>query len=109
MRTPWDEKTATWNQPRAGASWAVPGAAGAGTDYESEEDARVTMNWDAGWVAFDVTTRVAKMSVGTSPNNGWRTVWRAGGYNSLALRSSEYTTALDQRPKLEIEWMAAAE
>ncbi len=29
---PWDEATATWNRPRAGESWNVPGAIGEGVD-----------------------------------------------------------------------------
>lgn len=29
---PWDESSATWNQPRAGESWGVPGATGEGVD-----------------------------------------------------------------------------
>lgn len=109
MRVQWEEKEATWNRPRVGATWSVAGAAGAGADYEAGQDAQVKTEWNASWVMFDVTERVGKMSAGTSPNYGWRTYWVSGGYNRMELRSSEYTTYLDRRPKLEVEWELVAD
>jgi hypothetical protein len=109
MRVQWEEKEATWNRPRVGATWSVAGAAGAGADYEAEQDAQVKTEWNASWVAFDVTERVGKMSAGTSPNYGWRTYWVSGGSNRMELRSSEYTTYLDRRPKLEVQWELVAD
>ena len=109
MRVQWEEKEATWNRPRVGATWSVAGAAGAGADYEAGQDAQVKTEWNASWVVFDVTERVGKMSAGTSPNYGWRTYWVSGGYNRMELRSSEYSTYVDRRPKLEVEWELVAD
>lgn len=109
MRVQWEEREATWNRPRAGATWNVVGAAGAGSDYEAQADAQVKTEWNAGWVIFDVTERVGKMSAGTAPNHGWRTFWVSGGYNRMELRSSEYATYADRRPKLEVEWEMPAD
>ncbi len=108
MKMPWEEKEATWNQRRAGEPWHVAGAAGVGTDYEAIEDARLAAGWDAGWMSFDLTGRVQKMSTGESPNHGWRTVWISGNYNALSLNASELATPAGNRPKLEIEWVKSS-
>ena len=109
MLVPWEEAETTWERPRVGQTWSVPGASGAGVDYDADEDARVTTGWDAGWVVFDVTERVAAMSAGAVPNFGWRTVWVSGGYNTMTVQSSEYVTDVNLRPKLEVEWAMPAD
>ena len=69
---PWVEAQATWNQSQTGVPWSVAGAAGAGTDYDTNTDALVSVGFNPGWVAFDVTPRVQKWSSKTIANYGWR-------------------------------------
>lgn len=105
MLVPWEESEATWNRPRIGSNWSVEGAAGAGADYDAQEDARVSAPWAAGWMAFDVTDRVDRISTGEVPNYGWRTLWISGNNNRIELRSSEYSVYAERRPTLEVEWV----
>lgn len=103
MLVPWVENQATWNRPSVGLSWSSPGAGSAGHDYAAFADAQANAAWSAGWVTFDVTERVRSFSSGTQ-NNGWRLVQVAGNSNRKEIRSSEFTSNSDQRPKLEITW-----
>ena len=102
MLVPWVENQATWNRPRVGNEWHVPGAAGAGQDYVATADARVSALWESGWVEFDVTARVAQFAAKALTNNGWRLRFVAGGTATfLTFASSE---AVVSQPELEIVW-----
>ena len=75
---------------------------GAGTDNDTNADALVTVGFNPGWVAFDVTPRVQKWSNKTIANYGWRltptTVQRP---NNITFNSSEYTTDHDAAPETD--------
>lgn len=106
MLVPWVETQATWNRPMVGSTWSVAGAGGADSDYDSTADASVTAPWSAGWIELDVANRLRAFASGT-PNHGWRLVAGAGNSNRKELRSSNYATAADTRPMLEITWRPA--
>jgi hypothetical protein len=103
MLKPWVESQATWNVSQSGVTWTVPGAAGAGSDYQSAADASVAVGFNPGWVTFDVTPRVSQWSVGGSTNYGWRmsqASTTAG--NNKVFDSSEEAANTTLRPKLTI-------
>ncbi len=99
---PWVEAQATWNQSQTGVPWSVAGAAGAGTDYDTNTDALVSVGFNPGWVAFDVTPRVQKWSSKTIANYGWRLTPTTASANNITFSSSEYTTDPTLRPKLTV-------
>jgi hypothetical protein len=99
---PWTESQATWQVAQTGASWSVAGAAGAGTDYNASADALVAAPFSAGWVNFDVTSRVQQWSGGPSSNFGWRLSQTTSGYNPKTFNSSETTANTTLRPKLTV-------
>jgi hypothetical protein len=83
----------------------VGGAAGAGADYATTNDALVSVGFNPGWVAFDVTPRVQKWSSGTAINYGWRLTQTAGGnINAKQFNSSEYSANTTLRPKLTVTY-----
>jgi hypothetical protein len=100
----WSEAAATWQQALPGQPWAVPGAAGSGTDYAAVADAQGSVGYDPGWLQFDVTTGIRQMSAG-QPNRGWKLVPISGYLNSLKRfhsRDSQVAPAL--RPKLTVSY-----
>jgi hypothetical protein len=100
---PWVEAEATWNSARAGVLWAVPGADGAGTDYDAVADATAAGGFNPGWVSFDVTTRLRSWSTASTPNHGWRLRSLTGG-NSKQFVASEYTADPTLRPTLTVRY-----
>ena len=96
----WSEATATWNQRLPNIAWAVSGATGVGTDLAAEYDARASVGWNPGWLEFDVTHAVQKISNG-QVNYGWKMVWVGGNSNIKKFASSENAT-LSLRPKLTV-------
>jgi hypothetical protein len=102
---PWVEAQASWSFSQAGVPWSVAGALGAGTDYDTGTDALVSVGFNPGWVAFDVTPRVQKWSSKTAVNNGWRvTEAIADNVNNIVFNSSEYATDPTLRPKLTVSY-----
>jgi Bacterial Ig domain/Putative Ig domain len=106
MLVDWSESTATWNQPRSGASWASAGANGAGTDFANSADATASVGWDPGWLNFDVTAALQAMSLAPMPANyGWRLRATTGLTHALKyFYASEYGGATTLRPKLVITY-----
>ena len=98
---PWVESQATWLASQTGVPWTTPGAASAGSDYTSSADALVAAPYAAGWVDFDVTTRVQQWKAGGG-NYGWRLSQTTSGYNPKTFNSSEYVTDPTHRPKLRV-------
>ena len=82
--------------------WTTAGAANAGSDYGSSADAVVSVPFNPGWVAFDVTARVQQWANSGSANYGWRVDSTASPVNAKLFNSSEYTTDTSLRPKLTI-------
>lgn len=103
LRRAWSESEANWGQAMAGQSWAVPGAKGAGVDYEAEADAVTKAPWNSGWVEFDVTARIRAVQQGAA-NHGWRLVSVSGTVASMTLYASEQLTLPERRPRLLITW-----
>jgi hypothetical protein len=100
---PWVESQATWLNSQTGVAWSVGGAAGAGTDYATTNDALVSVGFNPGWVVFDVTPRVQTWSSGTATIYGWRLKQTAGGsINAKQFNSSEYSADPMLRPKLTV-------
>jgi len=99
---PWVESQATWLLSQTGLPWTTAGAASAGSDYGSSADAVVSVPFNPGWVAFDVTARVQQWANGGSSNYGWRVDSTASPVNAKLFNSSEYTTDTSLRPKLTI-------
>jgi hypothetical protein len=99
---PWVESQATWMLSQTGVPWSSAGAAGAGSDYGSSADAVVSVPFNPGWVAFDVTARVQQWANSGSSNYGWRVDSTASPVNAKTFNSSEYTTDATLRPKLTI-------
>jgi hypothetical protein len=99
---PWVESQATWLVSQTGVPWTSPGASGSGTDFASAADALVAAPYNAGWVNFDVTTRVQQWSGGPSTNFGWRLSQTTTGYNPKTFNSSEYAADTTHRPMLTV-------
>jgi len=99
---PWVESEATWLLSQTGVPWTTAGAAGAGSDYGNSADAVVSVPFNPGWVAFDVTARVQQWSSNSSTNFGWRLGSTVSPVNAKTLNSSEYTTDATLRPKLTV-------
>ena len=103
MLKPWGEATATWLGPTGGTSaWTSAGASAAGSDYGNVADATVAAPWNAGFIAFDVTSRLQAISSGGA-NNGWRLLGVSGTNQLRYFRSSEYTD-VTTRPKLVVTY-----
>ena len=102
---PWIEAQASWYLSQTGVPWSVGGAAGAGTDYDTGTDALVSVGFNPGWVAFDVTPRVQKWSNKTAANYGWRlTETIPNNINNIVFNSSEYAADTTLRPKLTVTY-----
>ena len=103
---PWNEKTANWNQAQAGSAWSVAGGNGTGSDFDATADAIATTTFDPGWVVFDLTAAVQRMS--SSPalgNYGWRLRGQSGYVSALKrFYSSEYLADPSLRPKLTVKY-----
>jgi hypothetical protein len=113
MLRPWSEDQATWRSPRAGETWAEPGAMGEGidrkADYLDKVCRPVTSPEDTcgviipGWHQFDITEAVQAW-VNGEPNYGvmlrsWDPFWASSAENSF--RSSEWQQ-IAMRPRLII-------
>ncbi len=98
----WSESQATWNQRQAGVPWAVPGAAGAGTDYSATSDVVVAGGFSPGWMSFDVSARVQQWGAAVATNFGWRIAQTDTAGNDKIFYSSEYLTDQTLRPKLTV-------
>lgn len=102
----WSEMSATWNQRMAGVPWAVAGANGAGTDYAVLPDATASTDFSSGWVEFNLTAGVQRMS-DSSPliNHGWR-LRGISGYTSGLKRfyTSDFAADPSLRPKLVVTY-----
>lgn len=99
----WSENAANWTLATPGTAWATPGANGAGSDFGNVSDATAITDFAPGWMDFDMTTAVQRMSVDASSNHGWRL--RAVSGLTTALKrfySSDYVADPTLRPKLEI-------
>lgn len=99
----WQENQATWQQSNIGVPWSVPGAGGAGSDYDVNAAAHASIGWSADWLEFDLTTSVQAMSSGVS-NHGWRLGAISGNGNEKKFRASEYDANSAQRPRLVINY-----
>ncbi len=98
----WNESQATWNQRQTGVPWAVPGAAGIGTDYRATSDVVVSGGYDPGWMSFDVTGRVQQWEAAAGSNFGWRIAQTDTLGGDKTFYSSEYLTDPTLRPKLTV-------
>ena len=99
----WTEAEATWNRRRAGLPWAVPGAAGVGSDYAASSDGQAAIGSAPGWLQLDVTPGVQAMS-GGQQNHGWKLVPVSGNNNLKRFHSSEATADPTLRPRLTITY-----
>lgn len=105
MLQDWSESGATWNQRLPGVSWAAGGAGGLGSDIAASVDASAATDFNPGWVAFDVTAGVQKMSQAPSPANfGWRVRGTSGYLSGLKLFHASEASEPTLRPKLTITW-----
>lgn len=104
LRRPWSESQATWQSAATGAPWSVPGALGAGTDYETVHDAQLAAPWAAGWMRFDVSQRVRAYASGAS-NHGWRLSSVSGPASLIKIPSSEYPDNPALRPRLTVTFV----
>ena len=102
LMVPWVESEANWSRPRVGGTWNVAGAGGAGKDYVATADATVSAPWEADWVEFDVTSRVAQFATGAMTNHGWRLRFVSG--DAATFTSFTASEAASSRPELEIVW-----
>jgi hypothetical protein len=100
----WQELQVTWNYCRNGVSWAVPGAFGAGTDYQIAADGSGLAPWDPGWLQIDVTQSLRAMQAGAQ-NYGWRLRRTAGDdINTKSYFAREYLGDTSLRPKLVVRY-----
>lgn len=105
MLVAWKELKANWYQADVGATWAVPGANGAGSDYAYLWDDEFASKASSTEVRFDVTSRLQSWSDGEA-NHGWRIVGVSGTNRLRIFRSSEYRSDMSKRPALKIRYMA---
>ncbi len=100
LRRPWDETTATYEQPMAGQSWASRGGL-PGQDWDTQPVATLYLS-DGGQVTVSLTGVVADWVRDPATNYGLLLVPVSATYNGArSLRSSEHTNA-ETRPLLEI-------
>lgn len=100
----WSEAETSWNQCNNTTTWSVAGAGSEGADVSAQLSSVYTA-WGAGWVNFDVTQSVNDWQ--TTNNYGWKLYRVSGdGANLKTFRSSEYSTDVTLRPKLEITYSA---
>ncbi len=106
MLVPWSETTSSWNQRLPGQPWGAPGADAVDVDYAAGTDALGSVGWSAGWLDFDVTTRIAALSAQPTPQNlGWRLKPISGYVSALKkLYTSEFSNDPSLRPKLVITY-----
>jgi hypothetical protein len=106
---PWDEETATWQEPAAGQAWAEAGAQGVGTDHMgwAADTQRVEA---AGWYIFDVTELVKTWVGDPGKNYGLILLAQPGDSQSNveAGFASRERADLALRPQLVISyWLPA--
>ncbi len=99
----WSEMEANWNGPNRAGNWTLSGAGGVNSDYAATHDAEVSAPYAPGWMDFDVTERLAAWQRGAE-NFGWRIVGVSGNASLKRLYSSEYSTDVSLRPKLEVRY-----
>ncbi|MFZ3081480.1 Ig-like domain-containing protein [Rhodoferax ferrireducens] len=102
----WSESSATWNRRLPGLSWSTAGANGLGMDIAATPDALASINFNPGWINFDVTSSVQGMSLAPSPANfGWRLKGVSGYTSAIKMfYSSEFAGMPSLRPKLVITY-----
>jgi len=99
----WSESGATWNVRMSGVPWTVAGGAGMGSDIDSVADATAATDFNPGWINFDVTASVQRMSTASQVNFGWRLRGVTGNVSGLKkFHASEFTSTPSLRPKLVI-------
>lgn len=101
----WNEMQATWLVRKAGVPWATAGANSAGGDYATTPDATASTDFNPGWVNFDVTAALARMST-SSPvvNNGWRLLGVSGYTTALKRFYTSDHSDKTLRPKLVVSY-----
>jgi len=101
----WDVSQVTWNNRSAGQPWAVPGANGAGTDYDPNPSAQKSMYAMNTWYSYNVTDLVKGWLAQPEANYG--VLLRGGqasGWVGYKLASSEDGA---NRPSLLITYAEA--
>lgn len=105
LQQDWSETGATWNQRLPGVAWTVGGAGGIGTDFAETADATASIDFNPGWVAFDVTGSLQQMSTAPEPRNyGWRLRGISGYLSGLKYFHTSEAADPALRPKLVITW-----
>lgn len=104
MLCDWQELQVTWNSCRNGVAWTVPGAFGAGTDYQAVADGSGLAAWTPGWIKIDVSQGVTDIQ-GGAPNYGWRLRRTAGDdINTKRYYAHEYLDDVSLRPRLVVHY-----
>lgn len=102
----WSADKATWNQRTASAAWAMSGANAPDLDVSAAADATASVGFAPGWIEFDVTGAVQRLSSGSAgPNFGWRLKAVKGNLqNTKRFYSSNYSANPELRPKLLVTY-----
>ncbi|MCF8154387.1 MAG: DNRLRE domain-containing protein [Rhodoferax sp.] len=104
MLCDWQELQVTWSSCRTGTAWSVPGAFGAGSDYQAVADGAGLATWSPGWLKINVTAGLVAMQSG-APNYGWRLRRTAGDdINIKRYYAREYMDNTSLRPRLVVHY-----
>ncbi|NOX64194.1 MAG: DNRLRE domain-containing protein, partial [Chloroflexi bacterium] len=101
---PWDERTATWNQPMPGQSWGAAGAMQPGADYDPAAlESKTISDLKIGdHLQFDVSAAVQSWREGASENHGILLL-PEGGKRYLFFGSSQNSSE-SKRPSLIVRY-----
>jgi len=108
VRRVWVDMQATWLNASTSAAWGMPGANDTSSDIVATATTSATLTDINYWQDFDVTALVREWAQTPGGNNG--VLLRAGSAGNVEyrLRSSDYNTPADFRPKLTVNYRLPA-
>lgn len=103
----WSEIYITWNMANLSLNWNTPGVGLNDIDAnDTAEDAETWYQDYGGWKTYNITALTQKWVSGAATNLGvvLRATNQSTGGEAKTIHSSEYTTDVTKRPKLEITY-----
>ncbi|MGQ0506739.1 MAG: DNRLRE domain-containing protein [Myxococcaceae bacterium] len=106
---PWTASEVTWNRAAAGSPWAIPGALGAGSDFDPAQLTSAPQPMAGGWLVWNFNATgiavVAGWIAGSIPNNGLLIqAVPSGGSSSETYFDANGITPSSSRPVLIITY-----
>jgi len=101
----WSVTQATWLLASVGTPWAFPGANAIGTDREGTPISTQTLTRENAWYELDLEPLVQSWVANPAANYGFVLIGSGSAQVEYHLRSSDYYSAPEFRPKLVVSYV----